>query len=188
MKKLLSILLALALMLGCAGVLAEEPTTEVNLAEYDFGDFTMTFDENMEGYINEKADNQVYFTLLPNKDENAELAANINCVWSAASEDLTQTTSEAFASLVLSSMEAAYKAQGLSYANPQILLAEDDELDGLHALCYLAQYELEGYTLYIMQIAVSDASFGTYTFTATTANLMDIESLAEIIETVKWVK
>lgn len=32
----------------------------------------------------------------------------------------------------------------------ELLLAEDDELNGQHALCYLAQHELEDYTLYIM--------------------------------------
>ncbi len=42
----------------------------------------------------------------------------------------------------------------------ELLLAEDDELNGQHALCYLAQYELEDYTLYIMQNSVPNASFG----------------------------
>lgn len=184
MKKLLSILLALALVLGCA--FAEGSAVESNLVDYDFGDFTMTFAEDMAGEVYDLADNQVYFILYPSYDENVEIASSINCVWTAGSEDLTQTTSEDFANLVLGSMETAYKAQGLTFANPQLLAAWDDELDGQHALNYLAQYELEGYVLYIMQVAVSNTSFGTYTFTVTTADLTEMDSLSEIIGTVKW--
>ena len=65
MKKLLSVLLALVLMLGCASVLAEATPAESNLETFEFDGFTMTFDADMAGEIYDKAENQVYFQLSP---------------------------------------------------------------------------------------------------------------------------
>lgn len=186
MKKLLSALLTLALLLGCACASAETQTTETNLALYEFDDFTMTFDADMVGSIYEKAHNEVYFQLYPFYDENATFTTNINCVWSSSSDDLTQVSATDFANLVLDGMLAQFNELDINAENAQVLLAEPDELDGKYALCYLAQYELEGMTVYLMQVVVSDAAFGTYTFSATFDDPSQVDALAEIVTSVKW--
>lgn len=186
MKKLLSILLTLALLLGCASAFAEDSATASNLAVYDFGDFTMTFDEDMIGSVYEKANNEVYFQIFPFYDENATFNTNINCVWSSVTDDLTQIDATEFANSILSAMVAQLQDMEMNAGNAQVLLAEPDELDGKYALCYLAQYELEGITVYLMTVVVSDAAFGSYTFSVTFSDPTLVEALAEIITSVKW--
>lgn len=189
MKKLLSVLLALVLMLGCASVLAEATPAESSLETFDFGDFTMTFDADMVGEISdEKVENQVYFQLFPFYDENSAFNPTINCVWNSAVEDLTQIDANEFAAAVMQAMLAQYEAMGLKAENALILMAVPDEQDGKYAISYLAQYTLEGTTLYMMQAVVSDAAFGTYTFTVTFVNLEQAEALTEIVNTIKWTK
>ena len=188
MKKLLSILLALALMLGCVSALAEATPAESNLETFEFDGFTMVFDADMIGEIYEKAENQVYFQLYPFYDETAAVNANINCVWSSAVEDLTQVDANAFASFVLSTMMPQFEELGMKAENAMVLLAQPDEQDGKYALSYLAQYDLNGVTLYMMQAVVSDAAFGTYTFTVTFSDLAEMEALTEIVNTIKWTK
>jgi len=188
MKKLLSVLLALVLMLGCASVLAEATPAESNLETFEFDGFTMTFDADMIGEIYDKAENQVYFQLFPFYDENAAFTPNINCVWNSAVEDLTQVDANAFAAAVMQAMLAQYEAMGLKAENAKVLLAQPDEQDGKYAISYLAQYDIEGTTLYMMQAVVSDAAFGTYTFTVTFADLMQADALTEIVNTITWTK
>ena len=106
MKKLLSVLLALVLMLGCASVLAEATPAESNLQTFDFGDFTMTLDPDMPGDLFDKVENQVYFQLFPFYDENAAFNSNINCVWNPAVEDLTKIDANVFAAAVMQAMPA----------------------------------------------------------------------------------
>ena len=188
MKKLLSVLLALVLMLGCASVLAEATPAESNLQIIDFGDFTMTLDPDMPGDLFDKAENQVYFQLFPFYDENAAFNPNINCVWNSAVEDLTQIDANEFATAVMQAMLAQYEAMGLKAENALILMATPDEQDGKYALSYLAQYTLEGTTLYMMQAVVSDAAFGTYTFTVTFTDPTQVDALTEIVNTITWTK
>lgn len=188
MKKLLSILLALALMLGCVSALAEATPAESNLETFEFDDFTMTFDADMIGELYDKVENQVYFQLYPFYDETAAVNSNINCVWSSAVEDLTQVDANAFASTVLSTMMPQFEELGMKAENAMVLLAQPDEQDGKYALSYLAQYDLNGITLYMMQAVVSDAAFGTYTFTVTFADLAEMEALTEIVNTITWTK
>ncbi|MDO4385375.1 MAG: hypothetical protein Q4E18_05180 [Clostridia bacterium] len=188
MKKLLSVLLALVLMLGCASALAEATPAESNLETFEFDGFTMTFDADMIGEIYDKVENQVYFQLFPFYDENAAFNSNINCVWNSAVEDLTQIDANAFASAVLQAMLPQFEAMGLKAENEKILLATPDEQDGKYAISYLAQYDLEGTTLYMMQAVVSDAAFGTYTFTVTFADPTQVDALGEIMNTIAWTK
>lgn len=186
MKKLLSILLTLALLLGCASAFAEDSATASNLVDFDFGDFTMTFDADMTGEVYEKADNEVYFQIFPFYDENAAFTTNINCVWASGTEDLTQIDASEFANSILSAMITQLQDMELNAGNAQVLLAEPDELGGKYALRYLAQYEIEGTTAFLMQMVVSDAAFGTYTFSVTFADPTHLEALVEIVTSIKW--
>lgn len=188
MKKLLSVLLALVLMLGCASALAEATPAESNLETFEFDGFTMTFDADMIGEIYDKAENQVYFQLFPFYDENAAFNSNINCVWNPAVEDLTKIDANVFAAAVMQAMPAQYEAMGLKVENAKVLLAQPDEQDGKYAISYMAQYDLEGITLYMMQAVVSDAAFGTYSFTVTFADLTQADALTEIVNTITWTK
>ncbi len=188
MKKLLSVLLTLVLMLGCASVLAEATPAGSSLETFDFGDFTMTFDADMIGDIYEKTENEVYFQLFPFYDENAAVNPNINCVWNSTVEDLTQIDANEFAAAVMQAMLAQFEAMGLKAENAKVLLAVPDEQDGKYAISYLAQYDLEGTTLYMMQASVSDAAFGTYTFTVTFADPTQVDALTEIVNTITWTK
>ncbi len=101
MKKLLSVLLALMIMLSCVCAFAENSTVQSNLTEFDFGDFTMTLDEDILGEVYEKANNEIYFEIYPLFDENAEFHSTINCVWSAETEDFTQVDATEYANVIL---------------------------------------------------------------------------------------
>ena len=88
----------------------------------------------------------------------------------------------------MQAMLAQYEAMGLKAENAKVLLAQPDEQDGKYAISYMAQYDIEGTTLYMMQAVVSDAAFGTYTFTVTFADLMQADALTEIVNTITWTK
>lgn len=177
MKKLLSVLLALALTLSCVCVFAEDSAAESNLAEFDFGDFTMTFDEDMIGDVYEKVNNEVYFQIYPLFDEHAEIYSNINCVWSDETPDFTQIDATERANAILDIID---------FENGAVLMAMPDQLDGKYSLCHLIQYELDGTTVYLIQISVADAAFGCYTFSATFADTTHLETLTDILTSVKW--
>ena len=161
---------------------------DAGLITYSFDGFTMTFDADMIGELYEKTENQVYFQMFPFYDENAAFNPNINCVWNSAEEDLTKIDANTFASAVLQVMLVQYEAMGLKVENAKVLLAMPDEKDGKYAISYLAQYNLENTTLYMIQAVVSDAAFGTYTFTVTLADLTQVDAFGEIMNTIKWTK
>lgn len=48
------------------------------------------------------------------------------------------------------------------------------------------QFESDGITTYVIQMCVSDAAFGNYTFTAAFADKTHIKALTDILYTVKW--
>lgn len=181
MKKLLSVLLALMIMLSCVCAFAENSTVQSNLTEFDFGDFTMTLDEDILGEVYEKANNEIYFEIYPLFDENAEFHSTINCVWSAETEDFTQVDATEYANVILDGILNAMDA-----TNGEVLLAMSDWLDGKYSQCHFIRYELDGTTMYLIQMRVSDAAFGYYAFTAAFTDETHIKALTDILYSVKW--
>lgn len=177
MKKLLSVLLALMIMLSCVCAFAENSTVQSNLTEFDFGDFTMTLDEDILGEVYEKANNEIYFEIYPFFDENVEFHSSINCFWSAEMVDFTQIDATEYANATLDAIDAQ---------NGEVLLAMLDRLDGKYSLCHFIRHELDGITVYLIQMSVSDAAFGCYTFTAGFADETHIKALTDILYSVKW--
>lgn len=194
MKKLFALVLSLIMAFTCVSALAQ--TAESSLMTYDFGDFTMDFDENMPGNIVDKADNQVFFTLYPNYSTENLFNSNIIIVWGKASEDLSACDPTATCNVIVEKAASGMNAQNVATANAQILSAEMDELGGKAALSLLYTMDVD-YTalgvdlktmLYFAQAIVSDAAFGTYTFTITTDNYDDLVSSIGIMNTIVWAK
>lgn len=181
MKKLLTVLLALMIMLSWVCAFAENSTVQSNLTEFDFGDFTMTLDEDIIGEVYEKANNEVYFEIYPLFDENAAFHSTINCVWMAETEDYTQVDATEYANAILDGILNAVGA-----TKGEVLLTMSDQLDGKYSQCYFMRCELDGTTVYLIQMGVSDAAFGSYTFTAGFADKTHIKALIDILYSVKW--
>lgn len=160
MKKLLSVLLALVLMLGCASVFAEATPAESNLETFEFDGFTMTFDADMAGEIYDKAENQVYFQLFPFYDENAAFNSNINCVWNPAVEDLTKIDANVFAAAVMQAMPAQYETMGLKVENAKVLLAQPTSRTASTRSPIWRSTTSKAHPVHDAAV-VSDAAFGT---------------------------
>ncbi len=194
MKKFLALILALTMAFACVSALAQ--TAESSLTTYDFEDFTMDFDPNMPGNSVEKADNQVFFTLYPNYSAEKKFNSNIVIVWAKASEDLSACDPTATCNAVIEQAVSSMNAQKVATANTQVLSAEIDELGGKAAMSFFYTIDVDytalgvdlKTTLYFVQAIVSEAAFGTYTFTITSDNYDDLASAIAIVNTVAWAK
>ena len=199
MKKLIAILLALALVLSGAALAeaAQQPAVE----PIDFGDFTMELDPEMPGEVYEKNSGEMLFQIYPAYLINGDESSNVNAIWVDETTDFSSLTTEEaqaqFANQMLEDVLAAYEEAGLKADNLQLLgcaLVEQDGVPGF-VLLYSVDVDYAGMgvdlqaTLYQEQAYLSDASFGTYIFTATA---VDMDTLTEIIDplfdTIKWNK
>jgi len=197
MRRLLAIVLVL-MMAIVPTVLAEEQTTtdDVALVTQDFGDFSMTFPEDIVGAVVERENNQPFLQMYWDYDETKPFNMNLNCSWSETYSNVTAGDPNQTAQLVLEQVVGQFEQMQIAVANPAVLAAAVDEQDGKPALVYVFSMDLDltgagvdqKYTLYTMQAVVSDEAFGTYTFTISTDDLAAAEPLMDITNTVTWNK
>ena len=190
MKKWIAAFLAALILLSGICVSAESAEnadeTASELDTFNFGDFLMTFATDMAGITYDKTDGQVWFMLYPDYDESATVHPNINVVWSETIQNLTQADAQEYAETVLEDIVAQVESEDIAIENESVLSAQPDELDGKDALTIQCVYEVEGYTVYMMQIVVPDEAFGTYIFTASYNEPEQEEALLEILNTITW--
>ena len=99
---------------------------------------------------------------------------------------IDQADAQEYAETVLEDIVAQVESEDIAIENESVLSAQPDELDGKDALTIQCVYEVEGYTVYMMQIVVSDEAFGTYIFTASYNEPEQEEALLEILNTITW--
>jgi hypothetical protein len=190
MKKWIAAFLAAWILLSGICVSAESAgdadETASGLDTFDFGDFFMTFDANMVGITYDKADGQMWFILYPDYDESAMVHPNINVAWTETVLDPIMMDAQEYAEGVLEGMAASMESAGIAIENEEVLSAQPDELDGKDTITIQCVYEMEGYTVYTIQIVVPDEAFGTYFFTATYFDQEQEEALLEILNTITW--
>lgn len=193
MRKLISVILALCLCI-LPLALAETSTSEESLTQ-DFGDFTMDIPMSMQGSIGEKVNNQLYFILYDNYDPNANFNNSLNCVWTDAYTDFSTIDFEGeYAPAVIQLTLETMSTAGVIVENPMLLTTDTADLNGktayLMAYSYNADYSQLGMdyqtTLYTLQTYVSDEAMGSYTFTITTNDLNNIETLDALMDSIQW--
>lgn len=165
---------------------SEDINRKSTLTAYNFDDFTMEFNPDIIGHVNEREAYKAYFKLYPDFDAEAAFHQTINCVWIPSIEDLTQIDVTEFSVLSLQSIASQFKAANMNFENASILSAEISEINGKYAFKVVSKYDIDKITLYTAQIYVSDKSFGSYIFTASSNDMTQIGSLVNIINTVKW--
>ena len=187
MRKLAAILMILCLTPFAA-------LAEGNMITYDFGDFTMDFSEDMIGEINEKEENQVFFVLYPDYQEENLFDNSFTCVWSEAAEDYSQEDPAQIGQEILNQTVAAMKAQHIGIENEMLIAAAMDEHEGKPALAIIFSYDADytdagidlKTTLYTMQSYVSDIDFGSYVFSIVVDHFEDAEQIMEMMNTIHW--
>lgn len=190
MRKIFAALLVLALVASSAAL------AEVAWMDYDFGDFTISFPEDIICSIDDQiVNNQPFAYFFQDYDETAAVNKNLNILWSEEVMDLATVEPTAYAQQILNLTVATYQQMGLTVTNPALLIADFDEQDGKPALCYMYSVTLDysglgldaQATLYILQGMVPDEAFeGTYAFTLTTDDLQNCQLLMDIMDTVSW--
>lgn len=193
MRKLMAFMMALALLFTSAAIAEELPQVhDVALIEYDFGDFTMTFPEDLIGDVYDKVNNQPLLILY--QDYDTTPTRSLSIVWNETYVDLTAADPTEFGQVYLEASVAASEMMGVEVTNPALLGAEMGEQDGKPALSLVYSYDMDytgagadlKITQYMMQGVVSNENMGTYTFTIGTDDLEAVMPLMEIMDTVKW--
>ena len=192
MRKFLLVLMALCLaVLPCLaeGAAPAETAAPVETIDYDFGDFTLTFpDEITSG--------APFVTLYQMDDLEDAFSSNLNVVWTEDASDLSAADPAATAQSIVDGVVASLAQQGIVATNPTILAATMDEVGGKPALSVIysmdmdysgAGVDLQVNVTYIQGI-VSEEGLGTYTFTIGTDNIDGCQSLIDIVNTTVWAK
>ena len=197
MKKLIAMLLALTMLFS--GMALAEAAQETATVTFDFGDFTMELDPEIQGELLERNENETFFTIYPAYTINGDEASNINGVWNSAVYDFTEYEDEekgkAFAEELMNTVLSGYEEAGMKTENEQLLLASVFDQDGVAGFVIVYQADVDysgiGYDLQVTliqeQAYLSDAAFGTYIFTAT-AEDMDtlLNILTPALDTIRW--
>lgn len=190
MKKLVSLLLTIALLLTAVSAFAET-AADTKVQTLNFGDFSMDIDPEMKGDLGEKADNQVYLILYPLYNETGDQSTNFNAVWTEAGQELTEDLTDTTAQTIVAGVSEQLTAVGYTVTGSELLASQFTELGGLPciALVYSVDLDVSGTacTLYYEQGIVSDAELGTWTFTGTTQSTdLLMEAIDPLFDAISW--
>lgn len=190
MRRLVSLLLAL--MFACSIAVAEETA----LTEHNFGDFSISFPDDMYGALAEEVTSgSPFMQLLQDYDAEAAFNKNLTMTWSQDLLDITSAESQLYADSMLSVAVLQLEAAGITVENPAVVSAEIMALDGKDALVMTYSFDLDysgagmdlQMTLYTHQRIIPDEAFaGTYSVTISTDNLEDAALLMQIADSIKW--
>lgn len=190
MKKLLAMLLCLALCFSCA--LAETTEGTVEIVTIDFGDFTMDLKATDLLQQGEKTDGGTMAIIHPDYKEEDSFHDNIAIAWMEMNIGPVISTlgAEAYAQAVLDSAKKSMADQGINVTDAALLnaLLEDDELLIMYSMT--VDYSGMGIdlaiTLYAIQAYAMDAELGTYLFNITTDTIEDLLALTSYIDSVTF--
>lgn len=190
MRKLISVLLALILLLTTAAF-AEE-----TWMQYDFGGFTMAFPIDIIGSVTEeRIENEPFFYIYQDYDPNAVFSKSLNCVWTGTVLNVTEINPEEYGQMILEGMVGGLAEAGVGVSDYMLLAAIHDEHKGEPCLStiYASVLDYSAFggpsemILYTIQSVVSNETIGgTYTFTISTDSIENAQLLMEIMDTVTW--
>lgn len=190
MRKFISLLLAL--MLACTFAIAEETA----LTEHNFGDFSISFPNDIYGSLAEEvASDAPFMQLFQDYDEAASFNKNLTMTWSQDVLDITAAEPQLYADSMLSVAVLQFETYGISVENPAVVSSEIMSLDGKDALVMTYSFDLDysgtgmdlKMTLYTHQRIIPDEAFGgTYSITVSTDDLENTALLMQIADSIKW--
>ena len=164
----------LALMLVASSAALAEPAW----MDYDCGHFTISFPEDIDGYIDDEiVSNQPFVMLYQDYDANATFNKSLNVVWSSELLDLAAADPDLYAQQILDVSIMTYEMLG----KPMLSFMYKTTMD------YSGLGIDEQWTLYTVQVMVPDEAFeGTYTFTLTTDDWSDTRLLMDVSNSIVW--
>lgn len=190
MRKVFAALLVLVLVASSAAF------AEVAWVDYDCGNFTISFPEDIDGYISDQVvNNQPFVMLYQDYDESAVFNKSLNIVWSNEVMDLTAVEPATYAQQILDISVATYQQLGITVTNSVLTRADLGDMMGKPMFFYIYETTFdysnlgidEQKTLCTIQVMVPDEAFeGTYTFTLTTDDLSDTQLLMDVSNTIAW--
>ena len=190
MRKLIAMLLALAMLCGAA--LAEDAE---RLAALEYADFTIAIPKDAVGSSTDTIEDGVPFlTIYQDYDPNALLGNSLSIVWNEDVLDLTGVDPVAYSEIVAGMTLQSYESVGVVVTYPRMYNAELDELDDMQVISYMFSMTLDFSTLgldyqetvYTLQAVAPIPEKGTYTFTITTDDLENSQDLLDIVDSVRW--
>ena len=183
----------LALLLVCL-LVPFAAMAESELVTYEFADFTIDLPSGIVGELYEKNDQEVYFIVFPDYNENDVFHPNLNCVWVEGYDDMDTINANSTAQFILNSAVSQMAAQNVTVTNEKLLAAAKEDINGKPGLVIGFSYDIsydasmEPLTLYAFQAIASHESIGTYTFTITTHDINTVESILGYVDTIVWTK
>lgn len=190
MRKLCSLLLALALILSCAA-LAED-----NSVEHDFSHFTLTIPADAKCIISEEITaNEPFITIYENYDENAQFNSTLECVWNEVRIDLAAMEPATYAQSILDSLVTQFTSIGLGISDAAVtdpVYADKGGADMFSCMIYMVvDYTALGIDLktpsyILLSMRSDDAVGGSYSFTVTTDDLDNCTMLRSIMDSIQW--
>lgn len=191
MRKLFALTLVLMLTFGCAAW-AE---SDSELFEYSFGDFSMMLPGDLEVSIADTIEESVpFFYFYEDYDPEADINANLNCVWSEDMIDIDSAEPTAIAQSILNDVVQQLEAMDIGVEDPTLYGADYVELNGKRALLVVYSNMLNYSALdidiqclnYTLQMIVPIENCSTYTFTITAEDLLECERLIAILKSIEW--
>ena len=190
MRKAIAAFLALMLVASSAAI------AEPAWMDYDCGHFTISFPEDIDGYIDDEiVSNQPFVMLYQDYDANATFNKSLNVVWSSELLDLAAADPDLYAQQILDVSIMTYEMLGITVTDPVISFAEFGDMLGKPMLSFMYRTTMdysglgidEQWTLYTVQVMVPDEAFeGTYTFTLTTDDWSDTRLLMDVSNSIVW--
>lgn len=189
MKKLMSLLLCLAMMLSVTALASAE-----NLIPVTFDDFTLYLQEGDLYETYEKVEGQMLFQVFPAYSETNAFHNNLNGVW--VSQNLASVADQLdptdLANQVLAQMDQGLAAQGIAYNNGRVLSAEMDAENGVIAVVIAGEADYTGAGVNLkmelcqLQVYCMLGEQGTYIFTITADSIDSIEQLSNYIYSISF--
>lgn len=189
MRKFLCIILTLCLLAGASAL------AEANWIMYNFGDFSLTFPEDIVcAYTEKRTENQPFLMFYQNYDETAAFMKNLNVVWNSGTEDISAMDPVAVGQSILNNLLTQFDTMGVGHSNAMLVSAETLDYNGKTALgvAYTATVDYSALNngpvlnLVFVQMIFSDEAFGTYNFTITTDDIDDTQLLSTILDSLSW--
>lgn len=151
--------------------------------------------EDLQGNIADTIEESVpFFFFYEDYDPEADLNANLNCVWSETMIDIASAEPTANGQSILNQVVQQYESMGIGVEYSTLYSAAYDELSDKRALRVVYSNRLDYSALgidtkcllYTMQVIVPIENCGTYTFTITVEDLTQCERLTDILDSVEW--
>ena len=183
MRRFAAILIALLLVLAAVPALGEEPVQELD-------DFTLAVPEGFHFTMGEKAENQLYFTVL--KDDSS--SQSLTCRWTPGTDNFAEVNPRKLAKSTTGGIAEAGAREGMAISNVEVLKSEHTKLGGKEAIeiyfSYVLNFSFEGQPLQVKRyqkvVYADDDGESVYIFTCSSLNESGIDAFASILETIEW--